>query len=150
GVASCTLGMTATILEYAKKSLGLINENPARWIKKPPDRKQRRFLSILEITTMGGVIRNAEKEAGNATAMAAIRLLLLTGFRRTEALALRRTWVDGRAGCIRFPDTKSGPQLRPVGKRALEVIAAELVRDNCTWVFAASRGDGHLIGLTQI
>src|SRR5437868_3753623 len=92
--AARTLGMTATILEYAKKSLGLINENPARGIKKPPDRKQRRFLSILEITTMGGVIRNAEKEAGNATALAAIRLLLLTGLRRTEALALRRTWLD--------------------------------------------------------
>src|SRR4051812_9470977 len=45
GVAARTLGMTATILEY--------DENPARGIKKPPDRKQRRFLSILEITTMG-------------------------------------------------------------------------------------------------
>src|SRR5256714_11757105 len=63
GVAARTLGMTATILEYAKKSLGLIKENPARGIKKPPDRKQRRFLTILEITTMGGVIRKAEKEA---------------------------------------------------------------------------------------
>ena len=40
GVASRTLGMTVTILEYAKR-LKLIKDNPARGVKKPPDRKQR-------------------------------------------------------------------------------------------------------------
>src|SRR3982751_3449156 len=38
GVAARTLGMTGTILEYARKSLGLINENPARGVKNTPDR----------------------------------------------------------------------------------------------------------------
>jgi integrase len=150
GVAARTLGMTATILEYARKSLNLIKENPARGVKKPPDRKQRRFLTIEEITKLGQIIRQIEKAGGNATALAAIRLLLLTGLRRTECLALRRAWVDGRAGCIRFADTKSGPQLRPIGKEAVKLIEAQPVRHDCPWVFPASHGDGHLIGLPKI
>jgi integrase len=142
--------MTATILEYARKSLNLIKENPARGVKKPPDRKQRRFLTTEEITKLGQVIRMTEKEGGNATALAAIQLLLLTGLRRMECLALRRAWVDGRAGCIRFEDTKSGPQLRPIGKGAIKLIEAQPVRDDCPWVFPASHGDGHMIGLPKI
>jgi integrase len=148
GVAARTLGMTATILEYARKSLNLIKENPARGVKKPPDRKQRRFLATEEITKLGQVIRMTKEEGGNATALAAIQLLLLTGLRRMECLALRRAWVDGRAGCIRFEDTKSGPQLRPIGKEAIKLIEAQPERG--PWVFPASHGDGHLIGLPKI
>ena len=150
GVAARTLGMTATILEYARKPLNLIKENPARGVKKPPDRKQRRFLTIEEIASLGRAMREREGQGGNALASAAIRLLLLTGLRRMECLALRRSWVDGGAGCIRFEDTKSGPQLRPIGKTAIQLIQARPVRANCPWVFPASHGDGHLIGLPKI
>src|SRR5260370_18891878 len=142
--------MTETSHEYAIKSLNLIKENPSRGVKKPPDRKQRRFLTIEEITKLGQIIRQTEKKGGNATALAAIRLLLLTGLRRTECLALRRAWVDGRSGCIRFEDTKSGPQLRPIGKKVVKLIEDQPVRDDCAWVFPASHGDGHLVGLPKI
>jgi integrase len=150
GVAARTLGMVATILEYARKSLKLIKENPARDVKKPPDRKQRRFLTVEEIGKLGRAIQKAEAEGGNSTALAAIRVLLLTGLRRMECLGLRRAWVDARAGCIRFEDTKSGPQLRPIGKTALKLIEAQPVRGDRPWVFPASHGDRHLIGLPKI
>ena len=149
GVAARTLGMMVTILEYARKSLKLIKENPARGVTKPPDRKQRRFLTVEEMAKLGQAIRETEANGGNATALAATRLLLLTGLRRMECLALRRAWVDGRAGCIRFEDTKSGAQLRPIGKKALELITAQPVRDGCPWVFPASHGEGHLVGLPK-
>jgi integrase len=147
--AARTLGMTATILEYAK-SLKLIKDNPAREVRKPPDRKQRRYLTLEEIATLGKQIREAEAAGEHASALAAIRLLLLTGLRRTEALALPRKWIDGRARCIRFEDTKSGPQLRPIGAAAVKLIEAQPVRDDSPWLFPALRGDGHLVGLPKV
>jgi len=150
GVAARTLGMVVTILEYARKSLKLIKENPARDVRKPPDRKQRRFLRIEEMANIGQAIRESQSEGANATALAAIRLLLLTGLRRMECLALRRAWVDGRAGCIRFEDTKSGPQLRPIGSEAVKLIEAQPVGEGGPWVFPASRGDGHMVGLPKV
>ena len=150
GVAARTLGMVVTILEYARKSLKLIKENPARDVRKPPDRKQRRFLRIEEMANIGQAIRESQSEGANATALAAIRLLLLTGLRRMECLALRRAWVDGRAGCIRFEDTKSGPQLRPIGSEAVKLIEAQPVGEGGPWVFPASHGDGHMVGLPKV
>jgi integrase len=148
--AARTMGMLGTILEYARTSLKIIKENPARGLKKPPDRKQRRFLNIKEITELGQTMREAEIAGENATALAAIRLLLLTGLRRMEALALRRACVDGHAHCIRFEDTKSGAQLRPIGTEAVRLIEEQPVRDDCPWVFPTLAGDGHFIGLPKV
>jgi len=150
GVAARTLGMVVTILEYARKSLKLIKANPARDVRKPPDRKQRRFLGVEEMAKIGQAIRESQSEGANATALAAIRLLLLTGLRRMECLALRRAWVDGRAGCIRFEDTKSGPQLRPIGREAVKLIEAQPAGEGGPWVFPASHGDGHMVGLPKV
>ncbi len=142
--------MLGTILEYARTSLKIIKENPARGVKKPPDRKQRRFLNIREIAELGHTMREAETAGENATGLAAIRLLLLTGLRRMEALALRREWVDSHAHCIRFEDTKSGAQLRPIGAEAVRLIEAQPVCDGCPWMFPASDGDGHFVGLPKV
>lgn len=87
--AARTMGMLGTILEYARTSLKIIKENPARGLKKPPDRKQGRFLRFEEISKLGHAMRAAEQVGENPVALAAIRLLLLTGLRRMEALALR-------------------------------------------------------------
>jgi len=149
GVAARTLGMTVTILEYAKR-LKLIKDNPARGVKKPPDRKQRRYLTLKEITKFGEKMRNAEAAGENVTALAAIRLLLLTGLRRMEALGLARAWVDSPARCIRFEDTKSGPQLRPIGAEAVKLIEGQPVSDGSPWVFPAAHGDSHLVGLPKV
>ena len=71
--AGRTMGMLGTILEYARTSLKIIKENPARGVKKPPDRKQRRFLNIGEIAgSWGGRCARPELAADNATALAAI------------------------------------------------------------------------------
>jgi len=67
-----------------------------------------------------------------------------------EALKLPRAWVDGRTRCIRFEDTKSGAQLRPIGAEAVKLIEAQSARDGCSWVFPASHGDGHFVGLPKV
>ena len=149
GAAARTLGMTVTILEYAKRAK-LIKDNPARGVKKPPDRKQRRFLTFKEMTKLGEQMREAEAAGESATALAAVRLLLLTGLRRMEALRLSRAWVDSPARCIRFEDTKSGAQFRPIGAEAVKLIEARPVRDGSPWVFPGSRGDGHFVGLPKV
>lgn len=146
GVAGRTVGMLGTILEFARRRR-VISENVARGIKKAPDGKQRRFLSAEEIKRLGKVLRQSEAEDGNAVAIAAIRFLLLTGCRRMEALAAKVEWLDRRGGCIRFPDTKSGAQVRPIGASAFAAI--ENLSSRNGWVFPASRGDGHFVGLPK-
>jgi integrase len=150
GVAARTVGMLGTILEFARRRR-LISVNPARGIAKLPEGRQRRFLNLDEIGLLGAAMRAAEADGfENSTGLAAIRFLLLTGLRRNEALALPWEWVDLGARCIRFADTKSGAQLRPLGARAVALVKAMPRADRARFLFPADRGDGHFIGLPRV
>lgn len=147
GVASRAVGMLGTILEFAKRRK-IVTENVARGIERAPDGKQRRFLSLPEIQKLGKAIRAAEDDGESATALAAIRFLVLSGCRRMEALTLRDDWIDRPGGCIRFPDTKSGAQVRPIGASAFEALDLCACRNG--WTFPAARGKEHFVGLPKV
>ncbi|HWB48647.1 MAG TPA: site-specific integrase [Stellaceae bacterium] len=81
--------------------------------------------------------------------MAAIRFLLLTGFRRMEGLGLKHPWLDEEEGAIRFPDTKTGPQTRVIGEAAIALLL-EQPKTKSPFFFPADWGDGHFIGLVRV
>jgi integrase len=143
GVASRTVGMLATILAHAR-----ISNNPARGVKRFADGRNKLFLTLDEIGALGRVMREAEAEGRTRTGIAAIRALLLTGCRRHEILALPWGWLDAKARCIRFTDTKTGEQIRPLGAAAVEHLASQPTRGD--YVFPADRGDGHFIGIARV
>jgi integrase len=149
GVAARTVGMLGTILEFARRN-SVIAANPARGARRYPDERRRRFLSLDELTALGKAMSRAEAEGENRAGLAAIRALLLTGCRRNEILALPRSWLDAKARCIRFADTKSGAQLRPIGATAAEHLKGQPERKDCDWLFPADRGEGHFVGLPRV
>ena len=95
-------------------------------------------------------MRELEAEGEHAVALAAIRLLLLTGFRRLEGLGLQRAWFDAEARCIRFPDTKSGAQLRVIGQAACDLIQGQAARKGSPFVFPADWGESHFVGVVRV
>jgi integrase len=147
GVASRAIGMLSTILEFARKRR-LVKENVARGIKRPVDGKQRRFLSLNEIADLGAAMKEAEEHGEPEVGIGAIRFLLLSGCRRMEVLSLLEKWCDSSSNCIRFGDTKSGAQIRPVGTSAFAAIANVQRRNG--WTFPAARGTGHFVGLPKV
>jgi integrase len=149
GVAARTV-VLATILQYAVNTLRLIEENLARGVKKPADGKQRRFLTLDEIAKLGAVMRGSEWAEENSVALAVIRLLLLSGLRRMEALALPRAWIDTQAHCIHFGDTKSGAQLRAIGAPAVRLLETLPTQAGSRWVFPGKRPECHFIGLPKV
>ena len=99
--------------------------NPCRSIEKFGERRHERFLSDEEFRRLGGVLEAAAGGAGGASpaAVAAIRLLVLTGCRRSEILGLRWDDVDLEAGEISLRDSKTGARRVPLSPAAAEVIA---------------------------
>ena len=118
--------------------------NPCRSIEKYPERGRERFLTDAEFARLGRVLDEAVGiGTASPVAAAAIRLLLLTGCRKGEVLALRWTDVDLDAGELRLPDAKSGPravQLPPPAVRLLEALPR---RVGNPWVFPGRAPDGH-------
>ncbi|NDV88856.1 tyrosine-type recombinase/integrase [Aurantimonas aggregata] len=148
GVAGRTLGMLHTIFEQAAR-WGVIETNPAKGARKVAgDNKRERRLSAAEVTALGQVMRKARDES--PTAAAAVTLMLLTGFRRMEALALRREWIDAGASCVRFPQTKTGAQVRPIGQAALRLLQMQPILGNSAFVFPGEIGNDHFVGVSRV
>jgi site-specific recombinase XerD len=147
GVATRTVGMLGTILEYARKRK-IIAENPVRGVERLREGKQQRFLSSAELRQFGRALAAAPTES--PVALSAIKLILLTGLRRMEALALKKPWLDQAVQCIRFPDTKSGAQLRVIGVSAIASVKERLAQGDPEWLFPADHGAGHFVGLPKV
>ena len=100
-------------------------DNPCRSVEKFPERQHKRFLSEEEFRRLGMVLEAASAGAGGASpeAIAAIRLLVLTGCRRSEILGLRWEHVDVEAGELRLPDSKTGARRVPLSPAVAEVLA---------------------------
>lgn len=147
GAASRTTDMLSTILEFACHR-SVIEKNPAKGVKKFSSNKLNRFLSIAEIEALGTVMR--ESETDYPVALDAIRLLLLTGCRKSEVLALPWEWVDFLHQCLRFQDTKTGAQLRPIGASALECLQSMQIDNESTWVCPSVKNNGHFVGLPKV
>ena len=87
--------------------------NPCRAVRKYKERKRERFLSREEYRRLGQALAEAEAEAGregavSPYAIAALRLLMLTGCRLNEILTLRWDDVDRTAGEFRLPRRQDG------------------------------------------
>jgi integrase len=148
-VAARTVGMMGTILEYARRH-GIVSDNAARGVQKFPGKKRTRFLSYEEYASLGKAIATAETYGENKTALAAILALALTGCRRQEVLDLPWAWLDVARKCIRFGDTKTGAQIRPLGTTALNHLVQQPKIENGEWLFPAATRECGIVGVPRI
>ena len=142
--------LLARILDMAEdEGLRPRGANPCRSIEKFRERPHERFLSEDELRRLGRVLEAAAGGGGgvSAAAVAAIRLLVLTGCRRSEILGLRWEHVDLATGELCLPDSKTGARLVPLSPAAAEVIA-ELPRiPGSPWVIAGRKAGARLRNL---
>lgn len=128
----------AAIVAAAYKRAGL--PSPAVGLERHKERARERFLSEAELSTLGTVLREAEA-AGIAPVEVvwAVKLLLLTGCRRGEILALQWADVDLDAGVLRLRDAKTGARTVPLPAAAVALLRS-LPRSNA-WVIPGARRD---------
>jgi len=120
--------------------------NPARRVARFKEKGRERFLAVAEFAKLGEALRLAEtdgipwrpdpakklkhapKEENRRVvfdkwSVAAIRLLVFTGCRRSEILNLKWESVDFEHGMLRLPDSKTGPKPVPLSAPALEILS---------------------------
>ena len=94
--ANRTLGVLSKMMNLAE-TWGLRDKhsNPCEDIERYPERKHERFLSPSELRALGQALQAAEvDDVESLYAVAAFRLLLLTGCRLSEIQTLRWDYVD--------------------------------------------------------
>ena len=123
--------------------------NPCRAVRQYREESRERFLSPEEYREVGAALREAETKGWMwPPAIAAIRLLMLTGCRKSEILTLRWDDVDRTTGEFRLRDGKRGPRMVPLTTPVLKVLAGiERVEGN-SWVIRSKKPGACLPDLT--
>ncbi len=123
GTATRTVGLLGGIFAFAVRQ-GLRAENPVRGVERYRDGRSQRFLSGSELARLTVALAEAKDEGVNAHGLAIIRLLALTGSRKSEIEGLRWDELDVEQGCLRLKDSKTGARVVPLGAAALEALNA--------------------------
>ena len=123
--------------------------NPCRSLRRYRKSRRERFLTEEEFRRLGRALREAEaKRPLWPQAVAAIRLLLLSGCRKTEILTLRWDDVDRVTGELRLRETKSGPRMVPLSPPLARVLDGIPRPADNPWVIAGRKPGTHLSDLT--
>ncbi|MDA5192670.1 site-specific integrase [Alphaproteobacteria bacterium LMG 31809] len=175
GTATRTVGLLGGIFSFAVKRR-MRPDNPVQGVQRFKDNSSGRFLSNGELQTLGRTLADAEAawenhetavrnwetagkndkrpkkpgDAENPIALKALRLLILTGARKSEILTLRWAWVDAERGFLRLPDSKSGAKLVPLGSAVLELISSLPHMANNPHVFPGAKAGQYLVGLAKV
>jgi hypothetical protein len=109
--------------------------NPRKHIRKHPEGKRERFLSVDELRRIGEVLRETEAEGVELpSAILAARLLILTGCRLNEIMSLKWAYVDIAERVLRLPDSKTGAKVVHLGLPAVEYLEAAQRVDGNPWI----------------
>ncbi|MCW3847893.1 tyrosine-type recombinase/integrase [Sphingomonas sp. LB-2] len=123
GAANQAVTTLSAVLGFAVVR-GLRLDNPAIGVKKFPGKKMERFLAPVELARLGEALAAAASLGVESVyAIAALRLLILTGCRKNEILKLKRVHIDAYHRCLRLPDSKTGAKVVHLGAPAMRIIS---------------------------
>ena len=145
--ANRVLAVLSSVMSHAERAeLRPRLSNPCRGMERFAEKKRKRPLTTAELKTLWAYLKEIEVTE-NHFAIAAFRLLLLTGMRKREVLTLRWLNVDLDAGVAKLLDTKTGPRDVVLSKTALEILAAIPKRVGNPYVICGERDGRHLVNL---
>ncbi len=145
GAANMALALLRQIMAAAIAA-GHMQHDPTRGIRPNPRRKMTRFLSAEEIARLHRTLDRLVQEQPSRRPQAdVIRLLLLTGCRKSEILTLRWLEVDG--DMLRLAEAKTGPRTVWLSEAA-QVVIARQPRTDSAFVFPSPRGPARPLSRT--
>jgi len=149
--ANRTIALLSKFFNWCEKhGLRPDGSNPCRHIEKYKERMRERFLSEEELARLGKALQAAEDaQTASPWAIAAIRLLLLTGARLSEILTLQWDNVDFERQHLRLPDSKTGQKSIYLNAPALRVLSDVPRLEGNPYVICGERAGAHLVNLQK-
>jgi integrase len=123
-------------------------ENPVLTIRRFPENKRERYLTAEELERVGAELAEAERTGRcSIYAIAAIKLLMLTGARLSEILTLEWNWVLLDRGVLLLPDSKTGFKTVLLDEHARDVLRELPREEHNPFVIVGHKRGTHLKNL---
>ena len=101
----------------------LVEHNPTASVKPYPEQPRDRVLSADELRRIAGALAELEAEGASRSAVLAVRLLAMTGWRISEIRGLRWDDLNPDRGEALLVETKTGTRWASISTEALAMIA---------------------------
>jgi integrase len=159
GVARRTRMTAAAMYAWGLEHRRIKGGNPFASVKLAAAPARERFLSREEAGRLLDALRTLEAaKTVSQTFGEAIRLLMLTGARKTEILGLRWSEIDMGRSLLTLPPErtkaggKTGERRITLSPPALQILSARRPTDAKPddFVFPAYRGEGHIVGVRRV
>ena len=148
--ANLVLAVLSKFMNWAEvHDLRPQNSNPVKWVKNYRENRRERFLSEDELQRLGKALDQELEGNGNVHAVAAIRLLILTGARLNEILTLKWEYVDLDNGVLLLPDSKTGRKTILLNDAAMELLRSLPKTVGNPHVICGNREGWHLVNLQK-
>ncbi len=145
--ANRTTALLSSVFTFAEeRGLRPQGTNPCKFVRRNAETKRERYLTDKEIQAYFKGLAAAQRGSSRmAQACDALRLILLTGARKTEILSLRWKYIDFQRRIAFLPDTKTGQRPLRLPEAAMGILKKVRRRKLALdWVFPSSRAFGHL------
>jgi integrase len=150
--ANRVIAALSTLFSWCERTgLRPRHSNPAYGVERFEERSRERFLSPREVARLGIAIDRAERRGTESVfALAAIRLLILTGCRRNEILELEWKDVKLERAMLLLPKTKTGARPVYLSAPAISVLEALPKVAKNPFVIVGNKEGQHLVNLRKV
>ncbi len=179
-LANRVLALLGSFFAYAERQgVRTRHTNPAHEVEPYKENSRERFLTPAEVARLGDALTRAERDGlppapnrrrtrktgpsakhrpktvdkpvpANPFAIAAIRFLLLTGWREREALDLKWSEIDFDRGTATLLDTKTGKSVRVIGNPARLLLSGLPQFEGSQYVFPGRVEGRPLIEINRV
>lgn len=149
GTATRTVRLASSILSFGVRE-GLLPANPALGVETAPDKNRDRFLSEAEAKRLGEAMRFVEDQGAHPYGVAIIRLLAMSGARKSEIEGLKWSDIDEGTGYLRLAKTKTGARLIPMTAPMRAILKSIEPVKGTEFVFPAQTLTAPFHGVPQV
>jgi integrase len=149
--ANRVVAVLSALLSYAER-LGhrQPGSNPCKGVERYAEKKRKRPLTADELGLLWHYLNELDADGReNHWAIAALKLLMLTGCRKSEVLTLRWTDVDFERGILWLRDGKTGDRDVVLSKLAQQTLAVVHRIDGNPFVICGARKGARLVNLQK-
>lgn len=139
--ANRALAILSSLMSWAirqKMRLGNPCEGTARYREQPINR----YPTPAQLTRIVSALDELLHEnAVNPFFAAGVKVMIMTGARRSEIFEAQWAWLDLERRCLTLPDSKTGAKIIILPTTAVELIISLPRLEGCRWIFPSTKTD---------
>jgi integrase len=139
--ANRALAILSSLMSWVVRNK-LLTTNPCQGITRFREQPVNRYPTVTDLDRIVSVLDELLLEnAVNPLFAAGVKVMIMSGARRSEIFEAQWAWLDSERRCLVLPDSKTGAKSIALPSAAFDIILALPRLNGCRWIFPSTKTD---------